>query len=66
MTVPTYICEPPNAHTKQKSFHRSKGKNHPIPMELYHHVFDTVLGIFEDDQLESIYNWISYRCFLKL
>ena len=34
-------------------------------MELYHHVFDTVMGIFEDDQLESLYNWISYRGFLN-
>ena len=34
-------------------------------MELYHHVFDTILGINADDQLESIYNWISYRGFLN-
>ena len=34
-------------------------------MELYHHVFDTILCINADDQLESIYNWISYRGFLN-
>ena len=34
-------------------------------MELHHHVFDTVLGMFQDDQLESIHNWISYRGFLN-
>ena len=65
MTVPTNISEPPMAHAEQNFLHRSKGKKHPIPMELYHHVFDTVMGIFEDDQLEDIYNWISYRGFLN-
>ena len=34
-------------------------------MELEQHVFDTVLRIFEDDQLEVIYNWVSYRGFLN-
>ena len=34
-------------------------------MELYQHVFDTVLGIFEGDQLEAIYNWVPYRGFLN-
>ena len=66
MTVPTNISEPPMTHTEQNSLHRSKGERHPIPMELYHHVFDTILGINKDDQLESIYNWISYRGFLNL
>ena len=65
MTVPTNISEPPVAHTEQNPFMDPRVKKHPIPMELYHHVFDTVLGIFEDDQLESIYNWISYRDFLN-
>ena len=65
MTVPTNISEPPMDHTEQKSLHGSKGKKYPIPMELHHHVFDTAVGIFEDDQLESIYNWISYRGFLN-
>ena len=51
MTIPTIISEPPMAHTEQKSLHGSKGKKHPIPMELYQHVFDTVLGICQDDQL---------------
>ena len=54
MTVLTNISEPPMSHTKQNSFHGSKGKEHHIPMELYQHVFDTVLGIFQDDQLETI------------
>ena len=53
MTVPTNISEPPMAHTEQNSLHRSKGKKHPIPMELNHQVFDTVVGIFENDQLED-------------
>ena len=34
-------------------------------MELYQHVFNTVLGICQDDQLESIYNWVSYIGFLN-
>ena len=49
MSVPTNISEPPMAHTEQNSLHRSKGKEYTIPMDLYHHVFDTVLGIFGDD-----------------
>ena len=65
MTVPTNISEPPMVHTKQKSLCGSKGKRHSIATELYHYVFDTVLGIFEDDQLEDTYNWISYRGFLN-
>ena len=65
MTVPTNSSEPPMAHTKQKSLHRSKGKQHPIPMELYQHVSYTVLGIWQDEQLESICYWVSYRGFLS-
>ena len=53
------------AHTEEKSLCGSRGNKHSIPMELYHHVFDTDLGIFEDDQLQDIYNWISNRGFLN-
>ena len=65
MTVPTNISEPPMAHTKQKSLCGSKGKKHSFPMELYHHVFDTIVCITADDQLESLCHWISYRGFLN-
>ena len=65
MTVLSNISEPPMTNTKQKSIHGSKGKKHPIPMDLYQHVFDTVLGICQGDQLESIYNWVCYRGFLS-
>ena len=34
-------------------------------MELYHHVFNTIMCITADDQLESLHNWISYRGFLN-
>ena len=65
MTVPTNISEPPMAHTKQKPFMDPRVKKHPIAMELYQHVFDTVLGICHDDQLETVYNRVSYRGFLS-
>ena len=65
MTVPANISEPPMVHPEQKSLHRFKGKEHPIPMELFQHVFNTVLGIWEHEQLEPIYNWVYYRGFLN-
>ena len=65
MTVPSNISEPPMAHTKQKSLQRSKGKKHSFPMELNHHVFEKIMCITADDQLEILYNWISYRGFLN-
>ena len=34
-------------------------------MELYQHVFNTVMAIWEDEQLESIYDWVLYRGFLS-
>ena len=34
-------------------------------MKLFQHVFKTILGIWEDEQLESIYNWVYYRGFLS-
>ena len=65
MAVPTNITEPPMAHIKQKSLHRSKGKKHSFPVELYLHVFEDIMCITADDQLEFLYNWISYRGFLN-
>ena len=48
-------------HTKHKSLHGSKGTKHSIPMEPIQHVLKTVLGINDDDQIESFSHWVYYR-----
>ena len=63
MTVPTNISETPMVHTKHKSLHRSKGMNISIPMEICQHVLKTVMGIMDDEQIESISHWMFYRGF---
>ena len=61
MTVPTNIPETPMGHTEQESLLKSKGKKHLIPLELMQHVFKTVMGLFDDEQVESLSHWIHYR-----
>ena len=63
MTVPTNIPETPMVHTKHKSLHRSKGTNISIPMEILQHVLKTVMGIMDDEQIESFSHWMYYRGF---
>ena len=53
MTVPTNIPETPMVDTEHKALHRSKGTKHSIPMEVLQHVLKTVLGIRDDDQIDS-------------
>ena len=53
MTVPANIPDTPMVHTKHESLLRSKGMKPPIPMEILQHVLKTVLGIMDDDQIES-------------
>ena len=61
MTVPTNITEPPMRHTEQESLLKSKGKKHIISLELIQHVFKTVMGLFDDKQVEDLSHWIHYR-----
>ena len=61
MIVPTNITEPPMRHTKQESLLESKGKKHLISLELIKHVFKTVMGLFDDKQVEDLSHWIHYR-----
>ena len=60
MTVPTNIPETPMVHTKHESLHGSKGKKHAIPMDLIQHVFKTVLGMWNNDHIESLSHWVHY------
>ena len=53
MTVPTNIPETAMVHTKHKSLHRFKCMNTSIPMEILQHILKTVMGIMDDDQIES-------------
>ena len=34
---------------------------HSTPMEVLQHVLKTVLGIRDDDQIDSFSHWVSYR-----
>ena len=52
MTVPTNITEPPMGHTKQESHLKSKEKKPLISLDLIQHVFKTVMGLFDDKQVE--------------
>ena len=61
MTVPTNITEPPMGHTEQESHLESKGEEHFIPMHLIQHVFQTVMGLFNDGQFEKLSHWIQFR-----
>ena len=63
MTVPTSIPEAPMVHTEHESLHGSKGTNTSIAMEILQHVLKTVMGIMDDDQLESFSHWMFYRGF---
>ena len=63
MTVPTNVPETPMVHTEHKSLHESKGTNISIPMEILQHVLKTVMGIMDDEQIESFSHWMSYRGF---
>ena len=58
MTVPTNITEPPMGHTEQESHLKSKGKKPFISMDLIQYVFQTVMGLFNDEQLEKLSHWI--------
>ena len=60
MTVPTNITEPPMGHTEQESHPKSKGKEPLISMDFIQHVFQTVLGLFDDKQVEKLSHWIQY------
>ena len=48
-------------HIKQESLFESKGKKHLISLELIQHVFKTVMGLFDDEQVEALSHWIDYR-----
>ena len=61
MTVPTNIPETPMVHTEPESLHRSKGMRTSIPMEVLQHVLKTVLGIMDDDKIDSFSHCVSYR-----
>ena len=50
-------------HTEHKSLHGSKGMNTSIPLEMVQHVLKTVVGIKNDEQIESFSHWMSYRGF---
>ena len=63
MPVPTNIPETPMVHTEHESLHGSKGTNTSIPMEIIQHVLMTVMGIVDDDQIESFSYWVSYKGF---
>ena len=58
MTVPTNIPETPMGHTKQESLLESKRKKHLISLELIQHIFKTVMGLFDHEQVEALYHWI--------
>ena len=66
MTVPTNITEPPMGHTEQESHLKSRGKKLFISMDLIHHVFQTFMGLFNDDQLEKLSHWIQYKGYESL
>ena len=61
MTVPTNITEPPMGHTKQELHLESKGNEPLISVDLIQHVFQTVMGLFDDKQVEKLSDWIQYR-----
>ena len=63
MTVPTNIPETPMVCTEHKSLHGSKDMNISIPVEILQHVLKTVMGIMDDEQIESFSHWMIYRCF---
>ena len=63
MTVPTNIPETPIVHTNHKSLQGFKGTNLSIPMEVVQHVLKTVMGIIDDEEVESFSQWMSYRGF---
>ena len=60
MTVPTNITELPMGHTKQESLLKCKGKKHLISLELIQNVFKTVMGLFDDRQVQDLSHWIHY------
>ena len=61
MTVPTNIPETPIVHTNHKSLQEYKGTNLSIPMEVVQHVLKTVMGIIDDEEVESFSHWMSYK-----
>ena len=61
MTVPTSIIEPPMGHTEQEPHLKSKSRKLLISMDLIQHVFQTVMGLTIDEQLEQLSYWIEYR-----
>ena len=61
MTVPTSITEPLMGHTEQESHLKSKEEEHSIPIHLIQHVFQTVMGLCIDGQLEKLSHWIQFR-----
>ena len=63
MTVHNNIPQTPMVHTNHESLQGSKGTNISIPMEIHQHVLKTVMGIMDDEQIESFSHWISYKGF---
>ena len=61
MTVPVSITDPPMGHTEQESHLESKEEEPPIPMHLIQHVFQTVMGLCIDGQLERLSHWLQFR-----
>ena len=61
MTVSTNITDQPMRHTDQESHLESKGEKCFIPMDLIQHVFQTVMVLFNDEQLEKLSHWIHFR-----
>ena len=63
MTIPTNIPETPLVHTKPKSSQGSKGKKISIPKEVFQHVLKKIMDIQDDEEVESFYQWMSFRGF---
>ena len=61
MTIPNNFPETCMVYTEHDSLHGSKGKKCTIPMELIQHVFKTVLGMWNDEQIESFSHQVHYR-----
>ena len=61
MTVPTSIIEPPIRRMEQEPHLESKSRKLLISMDLIQHVFQTVMGLTIDEQLDWLSYWIEYR-----
>ena len=63
MTVPTNFPELPIVNTDHEYLQGSKGTILSIPMEVLQHVVKTVMGILDNEEVESFSHSMSYRGF---